>query len=360
MGNLLCAVVLTSSTKSAIVGDAIRSCRDWVDHFVVIHLVDDGAEDDTREIINSLASGRVTVADQVISGTYIHQWRNAGLALAHELGYQWAMQLDTDERMIHGGINIRATLQKLPAKCQTLLVQDDKGHYDKPRFFRLPAVGCYEGVNGVHEDYRSDPSTSAVMPGVKFHELEKSPEALRARLIGDLRGLDEQIKAEPEVARWHYYRASTLAALGWDKDAVGSFFDSFRVAGDDHGIKAWCCYQAAGCYARLKDHKAALMTICEGMIWASHLPELPWFASVQCLQMDRVEDAIAWAKMAISLGHETKRHDSRTRVGFREAGAHMDYPYEVLAEAYRRVGHETLCKWAIKTARKLKAEREGK
>src|ERR1700730_17170260 len=88
------SVTLTADSAE-LIGDALRSVVDWVDFCLV---VDTGVTDETLDIARSIAGEKLVV--------FFFPWiddfsaaRNAGLDRATTLGAEWAMMLDTDERM---------------------------------------------------------------------------------------------------------------------------------------------------------------------------------------------------------------------------------------------------------------------
>ena len=90
-----------------IVADALRSVVDWVDLCLVI---DTGSTDGTLEVARSIAGAKYV--ERVFP--WINDFaaaRNFALAAAAELGANWAITVDTDERIIPKGEDLRAVLR---------------------------------------------------------------------------------------------------------------------------------------------------------------------------------------------------------------------------------------------------------
>jgi hypothetical protein len=147
-GLSLVSMTMTGSNRD-IIGDALRSVVDWVD---LCLLIDTGIEDDTIEV------ARAVVGDKLIVRQY--PWhndfsaaRNFSLAAAAETGADWAVTVDSDERIITGDADIRSTL--ITATEPAFMAPHATGDYTKDRFFRLPVRGEFRGPT--HEAfYRVD------------------------------------------------------------------------------------------------------------------------------------------------------------------------------------------------------------
>jgi hypothetical protein len=103
-----------------IVGDALRSAVDWVDWCLVIET---GVTDDTLEIAREIAGDKLIVRDFPWCGDFAAA-RNFALMAAAEIGADWALVLDTDERIIPARHDIRAVLAAVDFDAPHILQVD--------------------------------------------------------------------------------------------------------------------------------------------------------------------------------------------------------------------------------------------
>lgn len=317
-----------SNGNESIIADALFSAQ----HFADINLIiDNGIHDRTLEIAKSICGPELTVVHNDAGGNY-GDWRNLALAEAAKLG-DWACTLDTDERMLCNGYDVRAYLESLPDSIETVLVLEDSGKYCKERFFRLPVRGTFNGLLA-HEEYKAA-GGSALMPRVRFRELPKSKEALYARLERDLKNLGEQWRNDPTNPRWPYYLGATWENLGNTRPAVIGYMDCADMDGANE-TRAWACYRAAVCLNE-EGAKVDAVRVCgKGLAIYPGMAELAFMAGVLSLELGRFDDAIAWAYMAIPGGHGSRA--ASLRCGFRGPQGLFEGPYEVLEKAYRALG----------------------
>ena len=90
----ICSITLTSRTREAIIGDALRSV-DWCDLNLVAHLIDEPGEDRTLEVAREVAGPRY-LEGEVRLLKNIAQARTWALDWAASTGCDWAVQVDTD------------------------------------------------------------------------------------------------------------------------------------------------------------------------------------------------------------------------------------------------------------------------
>jgi len=317
-----------SNGNESIIADALFSVQPFADINLII---DNGIQDRTLDIAKSICGPGLTVVRNDAGGNY-GDWRNLALAEAAKLG-DWACTLDTDERMICNGFDVRAFLESLPDAVETVLVLEDSGKYCKERFFRLPARGTFNGLLA-HEEYKAA-GGSALMPRVRFRELPKSKEALAARLERDLVNLQAQSREEPTNPRWPYYIGATLENLGRPMNAVNAYHECSGMDGSNE-TRAWACYRSAVCWNEMGRKEAAIAECAKGLGIYPGMAELAFMAGVLSLELGRFDDAIAWAYMAIPGGHGSRA--ALLRCGFRGPQGLFEGPYEVLEKAYRALG----------------------
>ena len=317
------ASITVSSNRSSIIVDAIKSIIDLVD---IVLIVDLGITDNTLEIVKELAGNKFFVVKESINGT-MADWHNAGLAEAYRLGADWAIMLDTDERILHNGVDIITEL--INSKTGVLAVFENTGKYAKERFFKLPADAKF--TNARHEKYIPK-NGIATLNKVRFLELPKVPELLHARLLADVVGLQKQIIDDPTETRWYYYLGNTYENLKQWHSAIRQYNHCANMNTQSYE-RAMVCFRAALCWIELGKREIAIAICAKGMGIFPGFAELPFLASVQCLILGKTMDAIYWANLA--LVHDNNSMAAETRLGFRVPKALFDGPYEVLEKAYR-------------------------
>src|SRR4051812_43392856 len=210
----IASTTLTGNNAS-VIADALRSVVDWVDYCLVI---DTGVTDGTLDIAKSVAG------DKYVSRSFA--WiqdfaaaRNFALDAAAELGADWAITVDTDERIDRRGVDLRAALANTTAGV--MLMTSSDGSYAKERCFRLPVRERFSGPT--HESFPAYAVGSITVERACFHELGKSPEALRRKFERDLEILKRHVRAHPRDARWHFYLGETLKNLDRPAEAVAAY-----------------------------------------------------------------------------------------------------------------------------------------
>lgn len=328
----ICSLTITTSTKEAIIGDHLKSLEPHVDACLVHHLIDGNADRTIDAAID--AAGDKLRTKNVWSIESFAGWRNDALAWAGYLGFDWAIFLDTDERLLANGQNIRAMLADQPLTRKVLDVAMDTGAISKPVFFRLPTPFTYK--HDVHEEL--DNPDPYVVPVIRYHELPKTEEQKRKRLAADLQGLDKQIAAEPKNFRWQFYKAQTLTMLHEDEQARGIYMGSAPLA-PSPALVAWALYGAAKCALRLTYYETALYDALEGLSFCPSMAELHLLAGNACYALGRMEDAKAWAYSA-TLHGRTVRGVGLRRNGTNDPIALFDGPLTLLAEIGHALGNK--------------------
>src|SRR5262249_31138857 len=117
--------------------------------------------------------------------------RNFALDAAHELGAEWSVTLDTDERLDLAGEDLAGALADPSLGC--LLVFEEGARYAKERFFRLPARARFTGPT--HEAFPSYEVGARTLERARFRELPKTKEQYQAKFARDARVLAEHTRA---------------------------------------------------------------------------------------------------------------------------------------------------------------------
>lgn len=344
----LCSITVTSSTKESIIADCMRSVA-FCDMNLIVHMVpvDQGYQDDrTLEIARSIAGSRYRQIDvPMYPGNTIEVFRNAGLDEATRLGADWAVQCDTDDRIVLNGVDIKKTLERVDANIMGMTVYAMDGETDRALIFRLPTIGKYE--NGIHEDF-SIPITHAI-ERVRYQSIPKTPEQLKARSRLDLEGLKAQWDKEPNNPRWPYYAGIAAENLELWESAV-SYHQSAADICDDPGFYGWLYFRMALILNDRMESPASAMDKCmSGMKRCAMIPELPLMAGMCCYAMGDYANSEMWAKMA--LAHTwTKRLPTNQRMGPKSIGAYFEGPYLMLAHVYHATKQTWLAQWADREA----------
>ncbi len=343
------SVTLTGSNRESI-GGALASVVDWVDLCLVI---DTGAEDDNLEV------ARWDAGDKFVRREF--SWiddfaaaRNSGLAAAAAVGGDWAVMLDTDERLDLDGPTLRAALAA--AGSEAVFVAAAGGTYGKERFFKLPASGRFSGAT--HEFYASAEERTRWRSGATFDELPKSAEEYRRKFERDAAILARSVEAHPNDPRWRYYLGDALQHLGQLREAIAGYRACAALKGwDEEG--AWACYRAAECSIGLGEPEAAVESCAAGMARHAGLAELPWLAGYASWQAGRPAQAVYWARAAAALGWFQGVGRTVPRLGFRYPPALYEGPYDVLRYAPAATGDEAGAAEAARLLAEARAAREA-
>lgn len=327
----LVSVTLTGNAGEMI-GEAIASVVDWVDACLVI---DTGVTDDTLSIARAVAGAKYREMAWAWENDFAAA-RNTALDAAASLGAQWAVMVDTDERIIAGdaAATVRDTLRG--STSDLLLIDDIAGHYGKERFFRLPRRGRYIGPT--HEAFVDAPQREH-FPGMRFTEVAKSPEQYRAKFERDREILERHTEQHPDDPRWHYYLGETLKNLGELEAAIVSYGRCHELPGWAEQA-AWAAYKAAECSTTLGRHADAVSWCARGLTRNPATAELAWLAGYACWQLGEPAQAAAWAYMAVATGATGNAVHLPQRIGFRHPPGLYEGPYDVLRYALRALGND--------------------
>ena len=325
------STTLTGNSREFI-GDALQSVIEWVDWCLVI---DTGVTDDTLEIARKIAGDKLVVRPFPWRDDFAAA-RNFALQAAAELGAEWAVTLDTDERLVLGGTEVRPMLASTTAN--TLHVKQVNGTYGKERFFRLPACGHYAGPT--HEAFIGESGESGTFEGLRFDERGKTHEQYRQKAARDVVILARHTAEHPDDPRWFYYLGDSLTGLGRHDEAIAAFRHCASLSSwDEEG--AWALYRAAECLLKLDLPGDAVECCAMGMARHAGLAELPWLAAYASWQANRPAQAVYRARQSIAMGHFAGTGATVPRIGFRHPPALWEGPYDVLHFALRRLGDET-------------------
>jgi tetratricopeptide (TPR) repeat protein len=328
----------------------LRSVVDWVDRCLI---VDTGITDDTLEVARQVAGDKLVVRSFPWRDDFAAA-RNFALQEAAELGPEWAVTLDTDERIDIGDVDIHAALRR--SRSDLMYVHHAGGTYGKERFFRLPSSGHYAGPT--HEAFMRGPAGWEELAGVRFTELGKTAEQYGKKAERDVAILTRYTAEHPGDPRWLYYLGDSLAGLGRNEEAIAAFRACAGLRGwDEEG--AWAMYRAAECLLRLDRPDEAIEACAAGMARHAGLGELPWLAAYASWQADRPAQAVYWGRLSAAMGSFAGAGSTVPRVGFRYPFALWEGPYDILRFALRRLGDDAGADEAERLFAEAKAAREA-
>lgn len=326
----LVATTLTGNNET-IIGDALASVVDWVDVCLVI---DTGVSDESLSIAKGIAK------DKYLERKF--KWiedfsaaRNFALDAAHEAGGDWAITVDTDERIDPCGEDVRAILEK--ATVDTFMVKSVEGSYAKERIFRLPAKRRFSGPT--HEAYPAYESF-AVLEKTRFVELAKTPEGYKKKFERDARILGAHTKKNPAEPRWFYYLGDAFQNLKRYDEAIRAYRECAELRGWNEE-SAWACYRMAECYCALGRWSKAVDACTMGLARHAGIAELAWLAAFASYKAGQVHQAVWWATISMSMGLFRGQGAQVKRIGFRNPMALYEGPFDILRYALKDLGDAT-------------------
>ncbi len=343
----LVSTTLTGNNEEMI-GAALASVVDWVDSCLVI---DTGVTDGSLEVAREVAGPKLVVK----RFTWVNDFaraRNFALESAEALGADWALAVDTDERIHLNGEDLRKTLESLSAG---LLLMPDEGHnYTKERAIRVPTSSRYVGPT--HESFVPDERGSTVAERAYFSELPKTKEQLQKKYERDVETLRSHVARHPNDARWHYYLGDSLKNLGRFDEAISAYRSCTDCNGWDEE-SAWACFRAAQCHEEKGQWPEMVEILARGMGRHAGIAELPWYAGYACLKMGKNRQAVYWARLAITWGYFAGHGRMVPRIGFRFLPGLYEGPFDVLRFALENIGEATLAREAAEAYEAAKAAR---
>jgi tetratricopeptide (TPR) repeat protein len=318
-------------------------------------VIDTGVRDDTLEVAHRVASEKILVRAFSWRNDFAAA-RNFALEAAREAGAEWAVTVDTDERLLFDdGLDLCHALAATQARV--LRVIDEAGYYSKERIVRLPTEARWVGPT--HEAlYGQRDGETADLPGVRFRELPKDAEALRRKFERDVSLLRPYTRQHPKDPRWHYYLGASHQDLGQYAAAI----DAYRACAKLDGWveqAAWACYRAAECCCALERWKDAIEFCAQGLALRPATAELAWLAGFAALKAKRYEDAVAWANMAAVNGLYDGAGAGFPRIGFRHPPALYEGPYDVLHWTFKALGNTEAAEEALREYQSAKQARES-
>ena len=337
----LATCALMGGNREAVSQEMLRSASTITDFFVLMN-TGESADKACEQACNEFPDAYVSIwspqgQELCVSG------RNQCLRDAQILGADWALLLDTDERLHwRAELNIRATLESTDADI--VLVRDDKGNYRKTKFFRLPAKGQWQTEQtdppggGSHEYFKQDEgSIVKVLHGCWFTELERDEDEQAKRMAAIEANCRDQVRTNPKSARSWYYLGEALGYNGKPDEALFALFNCYGCS-DWQSEQDWCLYLAANIRMNQGQFRAAIEYCRLGGLAQPSWPEFPWLAAVCAAKGGAFEQAVAFADEAEALGPEQRANECQ-RDFFVNRLAWFEGPAGVSRVAHANLGH---------------------
>lgn len=241
--------------EAAIIERCLAAAAPWIDAFA-IH--DTGSSDDTADIARSFFE-RHGVPGRVTHGHFDNfaQARNDSLAAArdtaaaHDVDY--LLLCDADMELVVEDLAFRDSL----TADAYLLDQRASGlHYANVRLVRAEKPMSYVGVTHEYLDVGS--AARPNLDGVWFRDHAEGS-SRRGKFERDLALLDSGLIAEPDNARYVFYRAQTLRDLGRDRQAVSAYEHRVTLGGWEEEVW-YSLLQVAVLRERLADSDQEVLT----------------------------------------------------------------------------------------------------
>jgi hypothetical protein len=310
-----------TDNRQHVIADALRSIIDHVDKCIVI---DTGVTDRTLEVADEVAGKKLVVS----RFTWVDDFsaaRNFGLDAAHHFGADLALNVDTDERWEWNGDDL--ALYDAPV----LMVPTRGGTHVKEHVFRLPRQRAYSGR--VHECYPSDGAVT--MQKARVWELPKDGAGNQAKYERDLRILEGQ---EVKDSRCWFYLGQTLDCLGRPiPERIAAFQKCYQCDGWDEE-SAWACFLCAELSLQSNDPAGALRWALNGLGRHAGIGEMYWIAGLAQYRRGQWQQAVYWARQAVSMGCYQGHGTQVPRIGFRKPACLYENPFDLLHWGLKQLG----------------------
>jgi tetratricopeptide (TPR) repeat protein len=353
----ICSVTLAGPGTEGIIGDALRSVVDAVDACVVMYTGEPG------EAYTTFRAAIDTRSDRVIHW-FAYAWvddfalmRNEALRHAERVDCDWALWLDTDERITFAP----GWREALNTSACAVNAWHVSGEYAKERFIRLPRQGSYIGPT--HEYFEPKKGRTIVDTRlVTFDELprDKDGPAWAAKLRRDRDALKAHL-AQTFVenrARWNYYLGDTHALLGETQQAHAAWKTATESDGPVETV-GWAAFRWAVSELRELQPMRALHAAMTGIELYPHAPELFWAAAAASFDLDEYEKAICFAMHAGVAGSYNGWGRGTNRSAFIYPPAHFEGPLDVMSLAYDKLGRPDMALAVRQEYMKAKEAREA-
>eukprot|EP00775_Hariotina_reticulata_P011050 gene11050-11205_t len=178
---------------------------------------------------------------------------------------------------------------------------------------------------------------SFIFRGVIRAPVQRSGEALRQHV----RALQQHLFTQPPREAWWLLQiAQAYEEAGYKSLALQHHSRAFK-ASRSRSLAAWAMYSLSVMHTAAAQYPAVIDAASRG-ISKVPTPELLWIASFASYSMGNMQQAVAWAEMAASLGCMRKSSSSLCSIPspmvFMDLNAWYGHPYDVLAYSYKELG----------------------
>jgi len=368
----LALAILPGGRREALIGDAVLSAQDWCDVIVLLRTHDSDA---AIEVVKRVATKPVIV--QLCSPALNEKWnagvaRNEVLDAAEWAGCDWAFTLDTDQRALTRGEDVRRVLEEALPEVTHVAAWDKTEESAQVRAFRLPRQGAFTPV-AAHEEWLPD-DNRGLFPLLRYWEVEKTPEQQTAVDWAVATDCRERIAAKrepPSMARTHFYLGDALWSLGAgqyrprDEELITQAIEAMDISAgleERLEIKAYTLVRAGLACAMVKRYEDGLERCTKAMAVFPAMPEAPFYAARVDAARGNLVCAIWWCRMAISLGKLQGWGTQATRGWFQDARAQWEGPYELLGvvlDKLKRPAEAAEARSLAQAAQLMRLKQEG-
>lgn len=296
----VCATILLGPGSEAIVGDAIASVVRHVDGFVFIE--SGGGSEALRIASEGIGLLPWTSRHFEWTGSYSDA-RQCALDWAGVQGYDWALTVDPDERILLAA-DWRSDLER--SRVDVLMLRDRVEGYAKERFLR-----CKAGLRWHGRVCENVLVPTGIISGA-FWELPKTPEQHEARYRRGIQECHRMIHDEcDDRFKWWRHMGSCFSGLGNHLEAERCYREAYARAQHPED-RAWSAYLVAELLVVREAYQEAHdMAARELALHAGFLPEFGWILAYTQSKMGELQNAARWCQLVVSCPPD------RTRVGNR-------------------------------------------
>lgn len=310
---LIVATVLLGPGSEKTVPDAVRSLAPRVDGFVLIESGGGIAAVHAAQDAGALPSVNRSYSWRGDYGAA----RQFALTCAREMGADYAITLDPDER-IELPLSYRERLEAFP-EIDVWKLRDKNEGYEKERIIRTAGPARWHGI--VCENVVGIESR-ATLEG-SFWELPKTPEQQQKVYERGVTETARMIANGDDQYKWHRHRGTCLMGLGRGDEALQEYEIALGMA-ESPEDRAWCSYLICEQLVLRDRFTEARELAGKGLAQhAGFLPEFAWIWAYTDYKLGEADagrtrdsamhwqNASRWAQIALNMPRDS------TRVSFR-------------------------------------------
>lgn len=304
------ATVLLGPGSEKSVAGAIASCRVRVDGFVLIESGGGKRALDAALGTYQLYAQRYIKRVFKWTGSYA-EGRQFALDCARELGADYAVTLDPDERL-ELPENLRDLLEAHP-EIAVWAIENPDERYHKERVIQCSSPAKWHGRVCENIELPTELHRGK-LPG-RFSELPKDDAGIQRRYERGVTECQRMIDDGDDRYKWHRHRGSCLLGLGRRAEAVAEFRRALELA-ETPEDRAWCSFLLCEHEVIDQDYEAAMARAADGLRrHAGFLPEFGWILAFCHYKTGAPQNASRWAQLVLTVPPD------RTRMSFRSSHA---------------------------------------